>query len=657
MLTKMSLKNFKLLKDIFIPFILSTSIMFGIEYILLSIIENDYIQHRHSSLPTILIYANIIIGLLTVTFVLYANRFVMKQRKQAFALNMVLGLEKKHLRFILLVETVIQYIVISVLSITGGYLFGNLVFLLLNKLVKEKGIVLMKYPFDFQAASVVMIGLAVILLFLLILNNITITRQSPVQLMRTKKAGEKKTNKWVIIILFIIGALALSYGYYIALTAQGVISSILKIFIAVLAVMIGTYCLFMSFTIIVLQGLRRNANIYYKSKNFFSISGLLSRMKSNAVGLASIAMLVTFLMVTLGMTVTAYRGIEAQIKGAMDSDYGVTVDEYEGAQVMPKTLKKIQQDVNKIGKAEHYQLSSGSFIQMYLDGKKLVPTKGPNQGQKLENVIFSAITTEKDFNASLNQSEQVRLKQNEIAISANTKRYRSFKKLTFNQKSVNVINIEKDYLGSKLAVDGMFIIVKDESMMLEALDYYSTLNGKKHKQAVSSTLEFDIAGDKKAFNKKLPNIEKKYDVVFQKQSEVEKNLYELNGGLIFMGIVVSIVLLTGIFLILYYKQLSEGYEDKQNYSIMKKVGLSNHLIKQTIHKQIFWIFGLPLMVSLIHLGFASKIIYNVLGILGVRDISMFITSYMGVGFVIMLVYGLMYWITSNKYYSIINQSK
>lgn len=652
LLSKLVIKNFKSLRQIFIPFILATSVMLGLQYIMLSMIANEYIQKRHADLPQLLVYSNILVGLLTVVFIIYANRFVMKQRKQEFALNMVLGLEKKHIRFILLLESFLQFIVISILSVCGGYLFGNLVFLLMNKLVKSKGMSLMDYPFDLNSAFLTIAILAGVMVILFIFNNISLTLQSPIQLMRSQLAGEKKTPKWLLAVLFIIGAIALGYGYYIARTATGVLDSLQNIFTAVLLVMIGTYFLFMSFTIIVLQLLKRNKNIYYKKNQFFSISGLLSRMKANAVGLASITMLMTFLMVTLGMSLSAYRGIEAQVAGSMTQQYEINL---YGDQ--KKQVKNIQEDISKIADVDKFRYSELSFFPIIKDGHKLVPLN--NQvGLKLKgkDMTYVVLTTEKDHNIA--RDEQVSVKDGEIIVSTNADRFSHDKTLKIMDKDVKVQRETKNFIGNQVAIDAMYIIVKDKTQFDAYRSYFKSLNNQTNKIEVpeaSGTLGFNVDAHETTLKKAIPKLQKKYGIRIQNKDDVQKTIYELNGGLIFIGIVVSITLLTGVFLVLYYKQLSEGYEDKRNYDIMQKVGLPQELIKKTINKQIIWIFGLPIIITVIHTLFATKIIFNLLGVLGIRDKAMFFSSYGIVMLVIMVVYGIMYLITSRTYYKIVNE--
>ncbi|WP_414045040.1 FtsX-like permease family protein [Macrococcus equi] len=652
LLFKIVLKNFAALRKIFIPFILATSVMLGLQYIVLSMIDNDYIQKRHENLPQILMYANILIGILTVVFIIYANRFVMKQRKQEFALHMVLGLEKKHLRTILFLESIIQTIVISILSILGGYLFGNLLFLMMNRLVQSKGMSLMDYPFDYKAAYTTIILLVIIMFILFILNNIIITMQSPVLLMRSKLAGEKKTPNWLLSILFLIGGVALTYGYYLALNVKGILDSLQTIFLAILLVLIGTYCLFMSLTIIVLKLLKNNKKIYYRPSQFFSISGLLSRMKANAVSLASITMLMTFLIVTLGMSLTAYRGIEAQVAGSMKQQYEMNIFETQ-----KKQLNNIKRDIKNIVDVDKFRYSEHIMFPVIKEENKLLPllkmTRSELKGKDMTYVVMTTAESHSEANDAA-----VKLNDSEVIVSTNAPRLNQQDNLNIKGKNLKVHKVKENYLGNQLAIDAMYIVVKDKTQLEKYRNYFKSLNPstrEMEKPTVSGIMGFNVIDHEKELKKAIPKIEKKYDVQINSKDDVQKMVYDLNGGLIFIGIVVSITLLTGVFLVLYYKQLSEGHEDQRNYEIMQKVGLPQKLIKKTINKQIIWIFGLPILITIIHTLFASKIIFNLLGILGIRDKTMFFTSYGIVIIVIMIIYGIMYLITSRTYYKIINK--
>ncbi|WP_157946302.1 FtsX-like permease family protein [Staphylococcus chromogenes] len=653
LILKLVKRNFIALKTLFIPFILSASIMLGLEYIIISIIYNDYILERHPDLPLFLKTINVILMILTSIFIIYANSFIMKRRRQEYALQMVLGLEKRHLHLVSLLELSIQMILTSILSIVGGYLFGNLLFVMLNKLISKTQISIMQYPFSMTAAGITLLLCGGLFLILFMINLIHTSTRSPIKLMNESHAGEKKTRKRILIPMCLVGIVALNFGYYLALTTETIASSFQRIFNAILCVLIGTYCLFMSLSILLLQGLKRMPKIYYKAKNFFSISGLLSRMKTNVVGLASITMLCTFLIVTMGMTLTTYRGLEEQVNNQVKEDYDVYFDgNHNYNQQTKQRVASFQKEVESIVPVDRFRVTGTQMIAFkYQDGAF---KKSPNKmGMYTSQLVYGVFVTEKDHNQVKNQ--HIHLKDDEIVIASSSPMFKNLDKVKVAGKTYKVITSDKDEIGNQIAGDSVYVIVKDDATYKDISNYYaSNQEQQQSKQDLGNTsISFNLQSDKEAFEKAIPKLEKKYGVHVTVKDEVRKSLYELNGGLIFMGMVVSIVLLVGTFLMLYYKQISEGYEDKRNFDIMQKVGLDYQLIKQTIHKQIMWVFVLPIIVAVIHTLFAGKIIYYLLGILGVRDISLFLTSYIAVIFVVVITYGIMYWVTSTIYYKIV----
>lgn len=646
LLLKLVKRNFVALKSLFIPFILTASIMIGLEYILLSIITNDYIVRRHGLLPGLLMYVNVIIMILSVIFIIYANSFIMKRRRKEYALQMVLGLEKKHLHIISFIELCMQFIVVSVLSIVGGYLFGNLLFLFLNKLVSQTPISIMHYPFSVKAMVITLVMGTVLFIVLFFINIIHTSTRSPIKLMNESHAGEKRTRKWILIPLCIIGALCLGYGYYLALSTQTVASSFKTIFAAIFFVMVGTYALFMSLSLLFLQGLQRVPKIYYRPRNFFSISGLLSRMKVNVVGLASITMLCTFLIVTMGMTLTTYRGLENQVENSITEDYKITVFEnYNFSKKASERVEALKKDIDQIATVDRYRIYGSEFISFQIKNHALVP---PKKGADLymNDLLYGVVVTQKDHNKA--RHAHINLKDNEVVFDSDASVFKGIKDVKIAGKSYNVIQSYNHEIGNQIVGDSVYIIVKDNDAFKKIIKQYMNEGSLGN-----TAIDFNVQNNKEALNKALPQLQKKHQVTINSKDEIRKSLYELNGGLIFMGIVVSIVLLSGTFLMLYNKQISEGYEDKRNFDIMQKVGLDYRLIKQTIQRQIMWVFVLPIMVAVIHTLFAGKIIYKLLGILGISDVSLFLTSYMSVTFIVVLIYGFMYWITSTIYYKIV----
>lgn len=657
LILKLVVKNLNAMKRVMIPFIISVSIMLGLQYIMISLIGNDYIQERHSTLPTVMVFSNVITSILTMIFIVYANRFVMKQRQQEFGLNMILGMEKKHLRLILFFEMVIQYIITAIISILGGFLFGSLMFMALNRFVQNTGITLMEYPFDITAAAITLGMLLGIMILLFIINNIKISLQNPIGLFQSQKAGEKKTGKVMLLLYFIVGSAALASGYYLALTTEGVISSLQTIFIAGLLVLAGTYLLFMSLIILVLNLLKSMPGFYYRPKHFLSISGMLYRMRANAVSLASIAMLVTLLSVTMGMTTTAYRGIEQQIDSTVNHDYSISIDDYSGSQGTElDVVESITSDIDEIAETDHFRVSETTFVPAYNDDGYIEPLTDPENQNDTDKTTYIYFNTVDGHNAI--NDENLSLGENEVGLSANAERFSEYESITLLDDTFDTLLLKEDYIGAQVAIDAMYIVVRDIDDLEQMAGAFQSMDidtGEYGPSEIYTNLEFNVENNTEQLGEVLRDLASEYDLNITSRENVSDALYELNGGLIFIGMIVSIVLLIGTFLILYYKQISEGQEDRKNYQIMKKVGLPDHLIRKTIRTQILWIFILPVIAAVIHTLFAFNIIFQLLGLIGVRDDMLFMTSYLGVLIAILAVYGLMYLITSKIYYNIINE--
>lgn len=303
----MTTRQFKAQRHMIIPYMLALSAMFGMEFILLSLGFNDDVRRHHSVLPYFIYIGNAFMSIFIVIFVLYANRFVMRHRQHEFALNMILGMEKKHIRVLLFIEAIYQTFVIALLSIIGGYLFGAISFMLLNKLMKQTTTRLIIYPFDITAMSYMLVVLIGTMILLFIINNVRLTMQSPIELIQAQHKREKPLSKFVTFILLLIGLLTLGLSYYSVLEPKTLLGSFNRIFIAIIYLIISMYCLFLSLMPLILQVLQRYKRLYYQQKYFFTLSGLVVRMRSNAVSLASMTLLCTFLLATLSRCRRSHR--------------------------------------------------------------------------------------------------------------------------------------------------------------------------------------------------------------------------------------------------------------------------------------------------------------------------------------------------------------
>ena len=647
---KFAIKNLKANRYIEVPFIIAAGIMLILFNIMASLMQNEYVLTRHKELPTFINMGIGVVFIFTFVFVVYANRFLIKRRNKEFALYGILGLEKKHIRKIILIEHIINYSLIAVIAISGGYVFGKLAFMGLNSLMKDTAVKIMDYPFSTQATAITLVYVLFLFVFVYLLNALSIKNASTVELLGREHRGEGEPKNRLVLLL--IGLAFLVVGYYIALTINGILKSLLAFFIAVVLVIIATYILFITFSIFMLKIQKKNKNFYYKAKNFLSVSGMIYRMKSSAVGIASIAILSTGVIVTLATTLSIYGSIEAVVTSTMPREYkisnvaiNVTVDNYKDEQ------KKLMNIITKAAGGEKNITNSFSelsgMIYALQNGSELLPLLGDNANNY--HPVPAILSTIDSYNTEFNQN--VKLEDDEVIISSNSSSLPIESTINLGGKNYKT-RMVKGLVPGNFAIEIYKIILPNINTMDELTRFY--LMDKNDEKGNSPaplyiTAHFDLTTDKANFEKAFFALgEDKYELA--EISDIRKSSYEFNGGFLFLGIIVGVIFLSGTMLITYYKQVSEGSEDREKYQIMKKVGLPDELIKKTTASQVVWMFFLPLAVAAIHSIVSSKIIFQLLGMFGVRTFMDYGSNLLIVGGVFAVVYFVNFKITSNVYY-------
>jgi len=653
-------QNFVNQRHIIVPFISVISILFGIEYILLSLTTNIYFNEHHPELKISAMIGIVFMTMLLFIFLIYANHFVMNRRKKEFALNMVLGMEKKHLRLIILIELLIQFIISAILSIVGGYLFGELFFMLFNKLVNTHQPQLSDYPFDVLSMKITLTMLFSLMIILFVINNFKISFKNSLQLLLKNKSKTHEKSRVLLIIFLILGLIFIGMGYYLAIKPNTAIGSLGIIFFAILSTLIGTYLLFVSLGSIVLEMLQKLDHYYYKPNHFFFIAGLKSRVKSSAIGLATISFMCTFLIVTLSMTVSTYRNMDHRFEFAFKNDYaGYYIGDFHKNSKIQRKIENLKKDIRQEVPTGQFKIYARGMVGAELQGglkhKKLkrqtVSSGLFNFGNKRKFNSFISIYNKSDYN------KKIKLNDDEIAISTSVSLFKKMKTLNIFGKTYRVKYIESTNMDNLLYADGITLIVNQQQLMDRIVNEYRNHNDENliiTPNQVQTAVEFNVLKEKDKLNHRIKKIGVQHDIEFQVKKQNLLMWKQVNSSLVFVGSVVSLVLLIGIFLMMYYKQVSEGHEDRDAYITMKQLGLDENLIKKTINKQVIWVFLIPVIVAIIHTLAAFRIIYSVLGIVGQYDLGLYATSYVGVIVVFIIFYSMMYWITSRIYYTMIN---
>lgn len=657
---KLAWRNLKANHQLQIPFVLANSLMFAILYVMASLKTNKFVTERHTDLPILMGLGVFIVALLAIIFTTYGQTFIAKRRSKEFSLYSILGFEKLHISMVILIEQLINFVVIGLLSIVMGQLVGTIMFKVMTNLFKDAATTLGDYPLSWYAISVVAIVLAGILFVLYLFQTFRVSLLNPIDLIGQQKSGEK-TGKFQWFWL-ISGLTALGSGYYIAWTTKGLLDSILMFFIAVLLVMMATYFLFMTLISFVLNRFKNNKNYYYQPDHFLSISGMLYRIRSNAISLASIAILSTGFMLALGSTIAIYGGIEDTIKMRHVRDYEVYSYDHdyfldESPDAISAKKESLQEQINQlsdISEVKDVYLTESIFTNFKLSSKDMnTLEKLTNNEIKSKNLFFiGTIMTLEDYNQLHGTKHQ--LNESEILLNDLNGVFKDKKVLNIAGREYR-IQYNNDPIHTNVVIDYVQLIVASRKEMMELGKYYQPENPVM--EPGGFRISFDVTKDSDALKDKIATVFAGGAQRILSVEQTRKETYQFNGGFLFLGIMIGVVLLVGTVLMIYYKQITEGYDDKANFQVMKQVGLPEDMIKTTIKQQTFWLFALPIIVAVIHGLVASKIIYRLLGLFGIYKLSQFFISYIIVIIIFVIIYYIVYRVTSSVYYQIVNEEK
>ena len=649
MAKKFALQNLKANKLLEIPFVLSSGVMLILFNITASLVNNNYVKTRHVVLPTLINFGIIILAIFTFIFVQYAATFWLKRRSKEFALYGILGLEKKHVGKIISIEFLILFAIIWFAGIVGGYIFGQLCFLFLNFLMKDVSGRLMDYTFSISALIDTTVLVAILYLTIIIGSGLRIYMSTPMELLQRTHKGEGEPKSRIIIML--TGFLLLAAGYGIALFVGGLLSSINYFFVAVLATIFATYLLYATFTVFMLKAQRNNKS-FYTPKRFLSVSGLLYRMKGNAISLASISILSAGVIISLSTTIAIYSNYIKLGDSIMPREYKIEAgSENISNEDMAKRLQSLVEssvpDASMI-KDEY------TIFDMTTAAVKTGDTIAEYQRDSKADPIFVIASDLDGYNWRTHQN--FKLDEGEILLGDN-KNNKIGDTLKIGDRDFKVRKIDSIFPYEYSGVEGYSIVVKDMAtleFLREALDgldincsVYWDVDGVDDKEYEDTLVKLkdgiknQLTGDGRSM----------YGV--SSRSEMISNQYEINGGFLFLGVLIGIIFLTGTVLITYYKQISEGYEDREKYQIMKKLGLSDDLIRKTTASQIGWMFYAPLIVATIHCIVASKIIFRLLGLFGVGDVSLYVICLVSVIAIFAFIYFIIFGLTSRVYEKIV----
>ena len=598
----------------------------------------------------------IVVTLASAIIVLYANSFVMKNRSKELGIYGMLGLEKRHLIGMTFKELLIFGLVTVTAGIGIGALFDNLIFALLLKLSKMK--VELVATFQWSVVLSILLVFGFIFLVIVFLNAIRIIRMDALQLSREKAKGEKKGR--FLVFQTILGLLSLGSGYYLAQSVTNALLAISTFFLAVILVILGTYLLFNAGITVFLKMLKKNKKYYYKPNNLISVSNLIFRMKKNAVGLATIAILSTMVLVTMSAATSIYNGSENIKKLLYPHDMSISGQNVE-VEDLDQLLTQYAKEKNLTISTKDV-LSYASFGLSSQDGTKLT-TFAKGQNSVMPKTVF-LVFDQKDYEKMTGQ--KLNLTNNEVGLFAKNDGLKGQKAFSLNNQNYTIKQeIQQDFLRDHVAnqyvlliSDYNYLVVSNLQDFLDKYQdsaIYTQLYGGMDVTA-SKEEQLKLSDDFDAYvNNFSHNLKNEDGMVYganiASESTVEMNA--LFGGVLFIGIFLSIIFMVGTVLVIYYKQISEGYEDRERFVILQKVGLDQKQIKQTINKQVLTVFFLPLAFAFLHLAFAYHMLSLILKVVGVVDSAMMLSVTLSICGIFALVYVLIFMITSRSYRKIV----
>lgn len=642
----LALSNIKKNAKNYVPYMLTCIISIMIFYIMAAIVQNPDVTKLlgGTTLKGLLGFGCGVVGIFSAIFLFYTNSFLIKQRKKELALYNILGMAKRHVGKVFFLETLITSLVSMAAGLLGGVILGKLAFLLVLKVMQVT--LPMKYTFSLSAALMTILVFGIIFFVVLLCNLGRIRLSNPIELLAGGRQGEKEPKtKWILVLL---GAAAMGTGYYLALSIVSPLQALMNFFVAVILVIAGTYLLFTAGSIALLKMLKKNRKFYYKTEHFTAVSGMLYRMKRNAAGLASICILSTMVLVTIATTVSMQVGVENVIDKNMPND--IQIRSYE------KMNKKQQQDLQfqVMDKMKEYNIGVDQMIEYdYLSaaGVKEPGNLSPSPNVTLDKKIVEMYVI--PIEGTSLEKEYGPLAADEIIIGGDepiTEPTVKVNGVTFNVKDGESDFVTAPEMGTMAEL--YYVLVANEKVKKQVFEngsdkrmmnegYYIGLD-------VSDASKDQAAAAAKSLKKETPG-----GIRVEEKTMAAADFHGIYGGLLFVGIFLGFLFLVATVLIIYYKQITEGYEDSERYHIMQKVGMSQAEVRKSIRSQILLVFFLPLIVAVVHVAGSFNMMSKLLRALQLTDIWLFVICTAVTILVFIVIYVIVYSLTAREYYKLV----
>lgn len=654
---RLAIQNIRKNGRFYLPYLLAGIGCAAMFYILLFLSTDPDLGGMYGgrTLQSMLGFGTVVIGIFSAILVFYTNSFLMKRRRRELGLWNILGMEKRHIARVLLLETLLIAASSVLGGLASGVLLSKLLSLLLYRLLGQTA------PFGFSVSvssfAVTAAVFGIIFFLTLLFNLFQIHLARPVELLRSGKAGERQPKtKWFLALL---GTATMLAGYILALTVKNPIQAISVFFLAVLLVIIGTYCLFTAGSIAVLKALRRNKKYYYQTKHFTAVSGMLHRMKQNAAGLASICILCTMILVTVSTTISLYSGLEDVLRNRYPNDLTVMIG--DGSSQEPAYLQAVRDAAAAQGLS--YTLQDYHYAELYLKCKDDVFSSDGNTYIGTPGVEALILIPQSDFAALAGGALQAE-DGKPLIWSSDRQTGDQIKVLgqSFAVQRLSSFPVRGE--ASTLLANVHYLILTEHDMALlqqalysadragELTQMYEIDINAQGTQAEQQTLS-DAVEEAVRQQASLSGGETGYYSI-DSRAEGRAEFSTMYGGFLFLGLFLGTLFLMATVLIIYYKQISEGYDDKERFAIMQQVGLSRDEIKATIRSQVLTVFFLPIGAAVIHVCGSFKMMAKLLSLFNLTNISLFVGCTAATVGVFCLIYGGVYALTARTYYKIVS---
>ena len=683
---KMAWGNIRKNRNIYLPYLLAASVMTALFYIQGSLCDMVDISGMKGKrmMSSLLGISTPITGIFSLVILFYVNSFVMKQRKKEFGLYNVLGMEKRHLVRLMSVEILLVAVFSLVFGISGGALFSQLFFLIFYKMIRMEADLTMVIPRGAVIETLTLFG--ILFCLVLLYDIVAVIRTRPVELLKSESQGEREPKVHGLAAL--IGVAALTGGYVIAQKVESPMEAMLWFFAAALLVIVGTYGLFMAGSIALLKWMKKRECFYYRPSSFISVSGMLYRMKQNAAGLAGICILSTMVMVTIGASLCIFSGVSEGVREEYPREYFLQMHYSED--LKPETYQDTTSDVKKLVEAQMEE--NGSRVENMLSYTRcnMVYRKGKDgyeaemgdlaDTNDYENLVYVQYLLREDYEA--NTGKKIEIPDDVAAFYESEEGLIPGETLLFGDYSIKGKRLEEPvetavasrYSGIKKRVQVLLPGIEEMEKLTESLGKnFETYYGLEEGEGPGAMYflgwnwYFDISGKQEPAEEFLEKLRSSWETekasewayisTFQNRTEEEEYLFQEYGTILFIGFFLGMIFLLATVLIIYYKQVTEGYDDRKRFVIMQDIGLSQAEVKKTIRTQVLLVFFLPLGAAGLHMAMAFKVLVKMMALFSAYNIKLFSLCIGLTVAVFALVYFLVYTVTARIYYKIVSNAR